>query len=330
MQVEFMRRPGPYAAVVAALACGAVTDAHGEPFLVRNQHPVVALYGLPSPLPARLPATQATRIAGVINWSNFATTETQDDVHLTLDGEAFEVRAHVDHSFAGRFALHAELAYRNLSEGSLDGLVDSWHQVFGLPNGSRSRLPEDQLLLEYRTGEISALYISENSGGFADMPVAAGYQLLAADSSAVATWLSVKVPTGKAADFTGSGAIDVALSIAAEHHLAEQWQLFGQANVAWLGDGDLLPDEQESYAWSALAGVTWNAWRTLDLTIQFEANSAVLSTGLEELDGDAVILTFGGSYRTAGAWQFDLGVSEDIEVGASPDVVFSFAVRRLL
>ena len=59
-----MRRLELYAVGVATLACGAVTDARGDPFLVRNQHPVVALYGLPSPLPARLPAMGTTQWPG--------------------------------------------------------------------------------------------------------------------------------------------------------------------------------------------------------------------------------------------------------------------------
>jgi hypothetical protein len=322
-----MRRPGLYVAGIAACASGASGAAHAEPFLVRNQHPVVALYGLPSPLPARLPAADSTRIAGVVNWSNFAVTDASGEAGFTLDGEVVETRVHVDHAFGERFAVHGELAYRNLSEGSLDGLIADWHDAFGLPNGSRTQLPEDQLLLEYHTGPTPSLYVDQGASGIADMPIAIGYQLLASDADAVATWLSVKAPLGKAEDLTGSGAVDVALSIAADRRLAEHWQLFGQANLAWLGDGDFLPELQESLAWSALAGVTWNPWRTLDLTVQFEGNSAVLDTGFDDLDGGAIVLTFGGSYRTAGAWQFDLGISEDIDTDASPDVVFNLGVR---
>jgi len=323
-----MRRLELYAVGVATLACGAVTDARGNPFLVRNQHPLVALYGLPSPLPARLPAADTTHVAGVVNWSNFAVTESHGETSVTLDGEVFETRLHLDRSFADRFAVHGELAYRHLSEGSLDGAVDTWHRIFGLPDGARDQLPDDQLLLEYRTGSQSPLFIDQSVGGIADIPLAVGYQLVVSETNAASAWLTVKLPTGKAEDFTGSGAVDVALTVAAQQRVAERWQLFGQANVAWLGDGDVLPEQQESYAWAALAGASWNAWRALDLTLQLEANSAVLDTGVEELDGDAVVLTFGGTYRTTGGWQFDLGVSEDVEVDASPDVVFNIAARR--
>ena len=323
-----MQRPGLCVACVAALAAGASSVARAEPLLVRNQHPVVALYGLPSPLPARLPPPDTTRIAGVVNWSNFADKVTEGEAGFTLDGEVVEARVHVDHAFGERLAVHGEVAYRHLSAGTLDGLIADWHEAFGLPNGSRTRLPEDQLLLQYYTGPTPLLYVDEGVSGVADIPIAIGYQLLADETGAVATWLSVKAPTGKAEDLTGSGAVDVAWSVAAEHRLAERWQIFGQANLAWLGDGDFLPDVQESYAWSALAGLTWNPWRTLDLTAQLEGNSAVLDTDFNGLDGAAVVLTLGVAYRTARAWQFDFGISEDVDADASPDFVLNLAVRR--
>jgi hypothetical protein len=323
-----MRRLDLYVAGAAALLCGTTTDLRAEPFLVRNQHPLVALYGLPSPLPARLPEADTTRIAGVINWSNIAVTESEGAAGFTLDGEVFETRLHVDHSFGGQFAVHAELAYRDLGAGSLDGFIRNWHEFFNLGNGSRTRLPDDQLLIEYHDGSTTPLHVDASSSGIADIPIAVGYQLFASTTSAASAWLSVKAPVGKAEDLTGSGAVDVALSVAGGRQVAQRWQIFGQANLVWLGDGDLLPQLQESYAWSAMAGVTWNPWRALDLTVQLDANSAVLDTGLDGFDGDAAVLTFGGSYRTEGAWQFDLGISEDIYVDASPDLVFNLGVRH--
>jgi hypothetical protein len=40
------------------------------------------------------------------------------------------------------------------------------------------------------------------------------------------------------------------------------------------------------------------------------------------------VLSFGGSYRTATGWRIDLGMSEDVEVKASPDATFNVAVRH--
>ena len=313
---------------VPALIGLLATAAHAEPFLTRNQNPLLALYGLPSPLPARLPPAGGGRVAGVINWGNTEKEDFSADSNYTLDAETFELRLHFDHAFAERFALHAELPWRNVSGGSLDGFIDDWHGVFGLPGGSRRRLPEDQLLIEFERGGATLLSIDESTSGIGDIPLALGYQLYATDSSALSTWLTVKAPTGSADDLTGSGAFDVAATLAGQSQLHERWQLFGQASVAWLGEGDLLPEFQESFAWTLMGGVSWNAWRALNLTAQVEANSRLYDGLDSEVDGDAVVLTFGGTWRTEGGWRYDVGLSEDLQAGASPDIVFIFAVAR--
>ena len=321
-----MRRVGRLAVGASALTCLAqASPAHADPILTRNQHPLVALYGLPLPLAARLPG--AGSVGATVNWSNIATTDTTDQRSYTLDGEVFEVRVQAEHAVGEHFAVQGQLAWRQLSGGSLDSLVEGWHDLFSLPNGSRDRLPRDALLIEYRTGASTLLRVDDESSGLADLPLAFGYQLTVSEQGAVATWLTIKVPAGKAADLTGSGAVDVALSLAGERQLSERWQVFGQANVAWLGAGDVLADQQQDFAGSLLAGATWNAWQRLELTAQLEANTAVLDTGTD-LDGDAVVLSLGGRYRTDSGWACGFGFSEGLEIGASPDVVFVFGVRR--
>jgi len=315
-------------AAILALAALLVDTASAEPFLTRNQSPLLALYGLPAPLPARLPESGGGRVASVVNWSNTEKDESSGDGTYTLDAEVFEVRLHVVHAISERFAVHAELPWRQVSEGSLDGFIDDWHGVFGLPGGSRRRLPENELLIEFREGDATLLRFDESASGIGDIPIAIGYQLQATDRTAFATWLTVKAPVGNADDLTGSGAVDIAATLSGQLQLHDRWQLFGQASVAWLGEGDLLPELQESFAWTLMGGLSWNAWRSLDLTAQVEANSRIFDGLHSEFDGDAFVLTFGGSWRTVGGWRFDVGVSEDLQAGASPDIAFNLAVRR--
>lgn len=316
---------------LATVACAAAllpTAVRAEPFLTRNQNPLLALYGLPSPLPARLPDAGSGRMAGVLNWSNDANLDASGNSAYTMDAEAIELRLHVEHSFLPKLALRAELPWRRVSGGSLDGFIENWHDFFGLPNGSRNQLPRDELMIEYRVADTTLLLVDESASGIGDIPLSVGYQLRASDAHSIAAWLTVKAPVGEVNELTGSGAVDVALSLSAQSALHEDWDIFGQLNAVWLGEGDLLPQLQQDSVFSALAGITWNAWRELDLTVQLEGNSRVFDGGGTDLSGDAILLTFGGSYRTPGGWQFDLGVSEDIDVGASPDIAFNVAVRR--
>lgn len=310
------------------LCCGFVAHpAQGEPLLTRNQHVLTTLFGLPAPLPARLPPAGSGNASLTLNWSNFADIDDDGPSSATLDGEVIELRGRVYHALAPRWAWHAELAWRDLSGGTLDSLVDNWHDVFGLGGGSRNRLPEDQLLIEYVAGGVTRLQVDKDGSGVADIPVSVGYQVTESDQRAVATWLTVKLPTGEAETLGGSGAVDVALTVSATRAIAESWEIFGQASLAWLGEGDVLPQEQEDFAGSIIAGVTWHATRTVNLTGQLEANTAVFDTNTI-LDGDAVVLTVGGAFHTAGGWRFDLGLSEDLWTQGSPDFVFIAGVGR--
>jgi len=318
-------------ALASAVACSGLllpSAAGAEPFLTRNQNPLLALYGLPSPLPARLPAQGGGRMAAVVSWSNAAKIDEAGDAVFTLDAETVEVRFHLEYAVHPNWAVRAEIPWRHIDGGTLDGLIEDWHGVFGLPGGSRRRLPRDQFLIEFRSDGVPLLLFEEGTSGLGDIPVALGYQLVASDVHALAAWLTVKTPVGDASDLTGSGALDLALSFALQSRINEDWRLFGQANAVWLGEGDVLTELQEDGAWSLLAGLSWNAWRSLDLTAQLEANSSVFDGDGTELSGDAVVLTLGGSYRTQRSWTFDLAISEDVQGGASPDIVFNFGVRR--
>jgi hypothetical protein len=312
-----------------AFACCALIagPAQGEPLPTRNQHVLTAMFGLPAPLPARLPRPRRGNAALTSNWGNFASKEVDGPSSATLDGETIDLRVRVDHAFAPRWAWHAELAWRDLSGGSLDSLVDNWHDLFNLGGGSRNRLPQDELLIEHVVDDVTRLRLDEDGSGIADVPVSVGYQVGESVQGATTAWLTVKLPTGDAERLGGSGAVDVAMTVSATREITGSWQLFGQATLAWLGEGDVLPQEQQDYAGSVIAGVSWRVTPAIDLTGQLEANTAVFDTGTN-LDGDAVVLTLGGAFRTAGGWRFDLGFSEDLQTKASPDFVIIAGAGR--
>jgi hypothetical protein len=326
LQSRSFLRDSLAAIIAGALLTPAVAGA--DPFLTRNQNPLLTLYGLPGVLPSRLARSGEARAAAVVNWTNAAASDEAGDREYTMDAEVQEFRVHLEHAAGEKFSIRGELAYRRVSGGTLDAFVEDFHDLFGLPDGPRSVMPRDELLIEYLDGGNSLLHIEEEGSGVADIPISAGYQLIATDERALAAWLTVKAPVGEVEELTGSGAMDVALSLSGDASLADRWKIFGQIDVTWLGEGDLLTELQEDFAWSALAGVTWNAWRGLDLTVQLNANSSVYDIPDLDLAGDAVLMTIGGSYRTEAGWQFDVGISEDIQVEASPDVVFNFALRH--
>lgn len=314
------------------IACAALaglplvaSHATAEPFGIRDQNPLLAGVGLPAAMPARL--SGGWSIGADSHWGSTALIQQRGDETLIVDAETHEARLTLQGSLTERIAFQLQIPYRYTGGGNLDGFIDSWHDVFGLPEGARSVLPDDQLSIAYTRSGSTALNVTSSVSGLADLQAALGYQVISSPSSAVTAWFGVKLPTGDADKFTGSGATDVSLLLAGQHQFDQRWSVFGQATVAWLGDGDFLAAQQRSVVWGGLAGLSWRAWRGLSLKAQIDAHSAAFDSNLDFMN-EALVLTVGGDYRFASGWRVDLGVSEDIAVEHSPDVVFVVAVKR--
>ncbi len=314
---------------MALALAGFVTEpAAAAPFSTRDQNPLLAGYGLPLSMPARIVASGQWRLAVDLNWSSAAIEQASAHETLLVDAETRELRVTLGRGFADRWMLQLQLPYRYIDGGSLDSFIDDWHDFFGLPDGARRDMPRDRLRITYARDGQTLFERRSSSRGFADMSAAIGYQLLANQSTSLSAWLDIKLPTGVASKLTGSGATDVSALIAGEHRFAERWTAHGQLGVTWLGAANLLPRRQHSVLWSGLAGIDVNLWRGLDAKLQIDAHSAVYHGSALDFLGEAVILTIGGAYRFESGWTMDAGVGEDIRVDASPDVVFVLGLRR--
>jgi len=310
-----------------ALLFLAGSAAAAEPFAVRDQNPLLAGFGLPAAMPTRLSEARGWSGGLDVSWGSTALIQQGGSEILLVDAETREARLTLRAPLSDGFSFQLQVPYRYTGGGNLDSFIDGWHDAFGLPDGARSQLPTDAINITYLRDRSQQLGMTSSASGLADIQASLGYDLISSESSALSAWLDVKLPAGDADKLTGSGATDVSLILAGERRLDARWSAFGQAAVTWLGDGELPGYRQESLVWSGLAGVGANVWRGLSLKAQVDAHTAAFDSDLDFL-GEAVVLTIGGDYRFASGWRLDLGVSEDIAVEHSPDVVFLFGLRR--
>lgn len=322
---------GPHCAaaggIISALLL-APSAAQADPLPTRDQNPLLSGFGIPMPLPARLPARGQWTYAADLNWGSTALIQAEGIEELIVDAETRELRLTLARSLSDSLALRVEVPYRQTTAGNLDGFIDSFHNFFGLPEGSRNDLPRDELRIAYARGVQVEFDIDDPSAGLADMSLAFGYQAISTPSSAVSAWAELKVPTGNSDELTGSGAADASIALAAEHRFHDRWSIFGQGAVTWLGQGDRFDNRQRSTAWSAVAGLGWRVWRGLELKVQLDGHTALLRDTRLNFFSDALALTGGGSYRFASGWELQVAISEDIAVNTVPDVVFIVSIGR--
>lgn len=294
------------------------------PFTVRDQNPLLAGFGLPLAMPSSVGDDWAASLD--VFWGSTALMQEVGDEAILVDAETREARLTLQGAISDRIGWQLQIPYRYTGGGNLDSFIDSWHDVFGLAEGARPILPKDQTNVVYARAGVRQLDMRSSASGLADIQAALGYSIHDSAKSSLMTWLSVELPTGDEYDLTGNGATDVSLSLSGRQRLSERWSAFGQVAGTWIGESDLLPIEQNNVVWSAMAGVNVQVWRSLSLKAQIDAHTAAYDSELDFFS-EAVVLTVGGEIRSPG-WRLHLGVSEDLTVEHSPDVVFVMSLKQ--
>ena len=307
------------------LVSGAVS---AGPFPTRDQNPLLLGFGLPMPLPASIRQAPAWSFSLDLNWSNTALVQAEGDEELIVDAETRETRLTIGRALTDRFGLQVQIPYRNVGAGSLDSFIDDWHDAFGLPEGARPQLPEDEMHVGYERAGAVMFDTSSPYDGLGDISLDLGYELHSSPAASLSVWLSLELPTGSDSAFTTNDALDASVVLASERRFDERWSLFGQGAVSMLGEGDLLADQQHDLVWSGLAGIGWRPFAPVEFKVQIDARTAVFDDSALDFLNEAVVLTVGGAIHWRSGWRLDLGVSEDILVESAADVVFVIGVSK--
>src|SRR6185436_1762963 len=139
--------------VVFAATFTACIAARAEPFSVRDQNPLLAGFGLPAAMPARL-ENQTFSASMDLFWGSTALIQDDGFESLTVDAETREARFSLQGAINDRLSWQLQVPYRYTGGGSLDGFIDSWHDMFGLSEGARPLLRDDQINISYSQGEL--------------------------------------------------------------------------------------------------------------------------------------------------------------------------------
>jgi hypothetical protein len=305
----------------------AAAQVSAEPFLTRDQNVLLGGDALPLPVPSDLTPAGSTRIDIAVNWSSTASSGLTAGEALLIDIESREVRVLIEHSLLNRYAVRLQLPYRQVTAGVLDGFIDGWHALLGLPEGARKFLERDQFQIGYVRGAQTILNRREPMQGLGDIVLEGGYQVWQSQRSSGAFWLSLEAPSGSESKLLGNGTWDAGIRLSGRNTLSARNSAYWQAGATLMGSGGPLMQWQKDWAFSGSGTYDFSATPALHLKAQIDAHSALYKSGVDFL-GKATILTVGGDYRYASGLRLDIGISEDIEVGASPDVNFCFSLSQ--
>jgi len=307
------------------------------PFYTQNQSPVIQIFGLPSIGEPSLVPPRKADLRVVMDLANNFVVDGNPQERIILDGQSTRVSLDARYGIAKSFEIGLVIPYIIQGGGFTDGFIDWFHNTFGFPAGDREYAPRNRLLYQYQKNHQVLLTINESSHGIGDIQLMGGFQIYqspAKPSRAISLRTSLKLPTGDSQQLHGSGSTDLSLWITAGEDFRPgigHMSLFAAGGVMGMTDGDVLKDQQRNWVGFGVFGLGWSPARWIAFKIQANGHTSFYKNSvLKELDGSSVQLTFGGTLAFSKTINLDLGVTEDLLVRTSPDVVFHLALRTRL
>ena len=307
---------------------GVLPVSASEPLYVKNLSPVAGLIGLPSQRDAQ--TTASGQMAAVLHASvaNNYVNENSAVEFLNFDGETLRFALELRYGLAENWGLQLDVPWLEQSGGDLDGVIDDWHDFWGMSDGGRSDVPRDILDYQY-TSPAGGFSLQDDTSGMGDISLSLNHVFYKDDSSAVSLTLGYKFATGDEDKFLGSGGDDAYIAVrfsgAQMSNLPLTWH--GQAGYLRAGDSDLLDGFQEQNLWFAGLAVDWQFAQQWSLIAQLDGHAAPLDSSLTGVGDDAVMATLGTRWYFAQHWSIDFNVVEDIRVATAPDVTFQASLR---
>jgi len=299
------------------------------PLTVREQNPIyLQTLGLtPTRAKAITPGSIEMRLD--MAYSNIFEQGTSATNRLDLDLETMRLALHLIRGFKNGFELGVEIPFYHSGGGFLDAFIQDFHNFFHLPNGGRSRVPNNQYNYKFYSAGRLVYNVPSQSFGLGDISIRIK-KLVAEEGDAqpgIALFADLKFPTGMNSRGLGNGAFDFGLGMAVEKSYK---RIHGYLNVEYVVSAVNNVLENFMYhnmlAYAAAFEVTLlDTWSVI---AQLAGSTPMLgNTGIDEWDGIPMNLIIGFKGCEPGLlggndliWQ--AGFSEDI-LASGPSVDFT-------
>ena len=301
-------------------------DAIHEPLWVENLSPLATLVALPSQRSADIREGMSVTLHSDV--ATHFVLQANEDERVFFDGETQRHSLGLRWGISSDWELSAVVPIARHSGGFTDRYVNRWHDFFGMPDGGRSEVSEDQLRYEFSSPEQQVSLV-DSSSGLGDVTFELAYMAERQRDLQIAYAVGYKASTGQRRDWNGSGSSDLyavtRFSGAHRSDLPLYWH--GQLGVTALGDSPLMGPQQKNWLWFGGLSAEWHFNQQWALIAQIDSHAALLDSSLDALGEPAAMLSLGLRRQFSRHWAVDISFAEDIVVESAPDIIFQASVH---
>lgn len=298
------------------------------PFPTQDQNPFALIHGQPQPTGAQLPDKNIFIWSLDLDITNTLNTQSNSQEALLIDYESYLLRFGFIYGLTENWALRIDIPFIAYDGGFLDGMIDNWHQLFNLPEGNRPLTAKNRLRIFYRRNGVPVINLTSPTSGPGDIQIGIGKKLHDNQQTILSLWSSIDISTGSQSDFTSNDASDISLWLAAEHELSPRWKTDANLGALFPGENKLGILAVEDNIWFGYAALQWQQSPTLDFRIQLGGHTQYYANSQLVPLGPAYNIVLGGVVHMSTCSDLSIAVSEDIKVGATPDVSFLFSWKH--
>ena len=289
----------------------------------RDQNPILQLYYLPSIGFTSNPGWQFSHSLFITNTFQ---TESNNNETLVIDAESYRYDFAIAYQ-QNNWRINTKIPLIFNQGGSLDGVIEDWHDFFGFPDSGRNSNPDNQINLEYINNGQTVFLQNRSTNDIGDIEVALSYRLAGNEKQSTEISAGIELPTGSIETNSGNEAIDLALWLVHQRSVTEMTDLYSLIGYSRFGSGGQLGEQLNAGTWVAQLGAEHTFNQNITGILQFDMHSALIKNSALKAFGNSLQVQVGLKFRN---WipnhNLDLFFSEDIYSGSAPDITFGVRI----
>lgn len=299
-----------------------------HPFFSCNQSPFIQVFGMPVPGTTSNPPVGDLQINLIGKIANNHSWDFTSDKLVYLDGETRKILAHFEYGISRRFSLNFLATYVQHSGGFTDSFIYNFHKTFRLPQGRRNVQYNNNLNYLYRSQETTRLWLSNNRSHFGDTQLFLSVDLqdIFQNTRLSGTIKSgIKFATGHPDQLTGSGSNDYWLQVNSGYSFFIKnipSSLYLSFGVLRVGEFSIMKEIQHNHVLFGANGIGLGILPWLSIQTQIDWHTPFYDSHFDQLGKFSGQIVIGGTIHLMDLLQVQLGISEDLLISTSSDVVF--------